>query len=99
VQSFGTEVGHGGPVTLTWSGLKAGTYLIESGTHPSIQGPMGLYGVLVVTDTSTSPATAYTGVTYNAYQPLLLSEIDPVQNSAVANAVVTPGFSETAVWS
>src|SRR5437879_8332593 len=29
--------------------LKPGTYLIESGTHPSIQGPMGLHGILVVT--------------------------------------------------
>ncbi len=29
--------------------LRPGTYLIESGTHPSIQGPMGLYGILVVT--------------------------------------------------
>jgi hypothetical protein len=30
---------------------------------------------------------------------MLLSEIDPVQNSAVQTAVSTPGFTETAVWS
>ena len=30
--------------------LKPGTYLYETGTHPSIQAPMGLYGVVVVTD-------------------------------------------------
>src|SRR5882762_522713 len=100
VQSFGTEVGTGATTALAWTGLKAGTYLIESGTHPSIQGPMGLYGVLVVTDTTTTPlATAYTGVTYDNDLPLLLSEIDPSQNAAVFSAVHTTGFSETAVWS
>jgi hypothetical protein len=117
VQSFGMEVeavAAGGtaptcvassPATgcgiLTWSNLKAGTYLIESGTHPSIQGPMGLYGILVVT---TAPngggvGTAYPGtspVSYNAEAALLLSEIDPVQNTAVDTAVRTVGFSETA---
>src|SRR5438270_10629176 len=56
VQSFATSVAPGaGSVMLTWSNLKPGTYLIESGTHPSIQGPMGLYGFLVVTTAPTSP--------------------------------------------
>src|SRR5437016_9020056 len=108
VQSFSTEVAAGATgVPLTWSNLKPGTYLIESGTHPSIQGPMGLYGILVVT---TAPAGATAGtaypavgttpaVTYNAEVPLLLSEIDPVQNNAVYTAVNTAGFSETKVWS
>src|SRR5215472_15383432 len=45
VQSFGTEVAAAATKALTWSTLRPGTYLIESGTHPSIQGPMGLYGV------------------------------------------------------
>src|SRR5437016_8757494 len=109
VQSFSTEVAAGATgVPLTWSNLKPGTYLIESGTHPSIQGPMGLYGILVVT---TAPAGATAGtaypavgttvpaVTYSAEVPLLLSEIDPLQNNAVAKAVTLPGFSETTVWS
>src|SRR6266436_4359507 len=109
VQSFATEVAVGTPQTLCWGvcgvtgapALKSGTYLIESGTHPSIQGPMGLYGILVVTNTTTAPATAYpavgttAAVTYNADIPLLLSEIDPVQNAAVQAAVATVGFSET----
>src|SRR4029077_20077203 len=109
VQSFSTPVIHGTPGTLTWTGLKPGTYLIESGTHPSIQGPMGLYGILVVTTApaGTTAGCAYPGATatapcavsYNAEIPLLLSEIDPVQNSAVNTAVNTPGFSETMVWS
>jgi hypothetical protein len=110
VQSFGTEVPPGTtPVALTWTNLKPGTYLIESGTHPSIQGPMGLYGMLVVT---TAPITGTAGCAYPGATPtaacavpystdirVLMSEIDPLQNSAVQTAVGTAGFSETMVWS
>src|SRR5437870_5694396 len=115
VQSFATEVAVGTPASLCWGvcgaggpALKPGTYLIESGTHPSIQGPMGLYGILVVTTAptgTTAVGTAYgtvgtaTAVTYNADIPLLLSEIDPVQNNAVNLAVQKAGFAETNVWS
>ena len=95
VRSFGTEVtvanGTAGKV-LTWNSLRPGTYLIESGTEPSIQGPMGLYGVLIVTDAN------YPGQTFDQDVALLLSEIDPVQNFAVQAAVQTSGFDETLVW-
>src|SRR5882762_1400048 len=107
VRSFSTEVAAGAPTALTWAALRPGTYLIESGTHPSIQGPMGLYAILVVTTApvGATAGTAYPAVgtvpavTYGAEIPLLLSEIDPVQNNAVAKAVTLPGFSETTVWS
>jgi len=113
VQSMSTEVTAGTTAPLTWSLLKPGTYLLESGTHPSIQVPMGLIGVLVVTTapSGTTAGTAYPGVTgattattvpavqYNAELPLEFSEIDPVQNAAVYTAVNTAGFSETRVWS
>ncbi|MFM0030737.1 Ig-like domain-containing protein [Paraburkholderia madseniana] len=100
----------GKTTSLTWSNLSPGTYLIESGTHPSIQGPMGLYGVLVVKapvgGTVSCPVAsqryqAYTNpaTCYDADVPLVLSEIDPVQNTAVAAAVTTTGFSETLAWS
>src|SRR6267142_7086914 len=47
VQSFSTEVAAGAVATsLTWTTPRPGTYLLESGTHPSIQGPMGLYGMV-----------------------------------------------------
>jgi hypothetical protein len=106
VQSFGAEVAVGATGTLTWGNLKPGTYLLESGTHPSIQGPMGLYGIVVVTTPAAAgvPGTAYgtvgstTAVTYASEIPLLLSEIDPVQNNAVNTAVNTAGFAESNVW-
>ena len=104
VQSFATEVAASGATVisgqvasgsaLNWATLRPGTYLLESGTHPSIQGPMGLYGIVVVT---ASPNTAYTGVAYGADVPLEFSEIDPVQNKSVQAAVTTAGFSETAI--
>jgi len=106
VQSFGTEVAAGATTALTWSALRPGTYLLESGTHPSIQVPMGLYGILVVTTApSTTTGTAYPAVgsrpavTYDAEVPLEFSEIDPVQNNTVNAAVNTVGFSESMVWS
>src|SRR5262249_44310331 len=96
VRSFATEVtvanGGAGKV-LTWNSLRPGTYLIESGTEPSIQGSMGLYGVLVVTDAN------YPGQTFDKDVALLLSEIDPVQNVAVQTAVQTAGFDDKLVWS
>jgi hypothetical protein len=103
-----------GTVSYTWTNLRPGTYLIESGTYPSIQGPMGLYGVLVVSSapTTTAAGTAYpspctaatagcvtTGVQYDRDAVLLLSEIDPVQNASTDIAVRTTGFSELTKWS
>ncbi len=110
VQSFGTEVAVGTtPTALVWNNLRPGTYLIESGTHPSIQATMGLYGILVVTTpATTTPAYTYTPCTtpgqlgcdsYDANLPVLLGEIDPVQNAAVDAAVRTANFSETKPWS
>ena len=103
-----------GTITYTWTTLTPGTYLIESGSYPSIQGPMGLYGVLVVAaaptgagTTSFAPGTAYpspagaittTGVPYDADSVLLLSEVDAVQNQAADTAVGTTGFSPLTKW-
>ena len=98
VRSFATEVKVADGATgksLTWSNLRPGTYLIHSGTQPSIQHPMGLYGVLVVGEST--PSTAY-GTAFDADIPLLLSEIDPDQNRAVDQAVKTSGFSDALVW-
>ena len=101
VQSFSTEVAHGATTALTWANLRPGTYLIESGTHPSIQGPMGLYGVLVVRTPASAGvrARAYPNVSYDADVPLVLGEIDPALNREIALDVVTPNFSETQAWS
>jgi len=85
VRSFATEVvanASAGTALPPWTSLKPGTYLIESGTHPSIQGPMGLFGVLRVIDASAANA-AYPNVAFDQDVPMLLSEIDAAQNQAV----------------
>src|SRR5438445_5886406 len=68
VQSFSTEVAAGvTPTSLTWTAPRPGTYLLESGTHPSIQAPMGLYGMLVVTCAPTANAECGTVPAGTAY--------------------------------
>jgi hypothetical protein len=102
VKSFATEVpaNTAAPATLTWNNLKPGTYIYETGTLPSIQAPMGLYGVLIVTQapvaasatTTFAPGNAYPGasstVLYDTDTALLFSEIDAVQNKAVDAAAM-----------
>lgn len=101
-RSFSPEAAYnGGTYSYTWAHLKPGTYIYQTGSHPSIQNAMGLYGVLVVTeapDTATSTAgTAYPAsttfpvhdaITYDADAVLLFSEIDPKQNAAVDQAAL-----------
>src|SRR5207302_2576805 len=110
VRSFAAEAAPNiGTQTYTWAALKPGTYLIETGTYPSIQGPMGLYGVLVVYTPAAAggsalgAGTAYSGtaytaaaptgtaysINYDANVPLLLSEIDSSQNTAVEQFLET----------
>ena len=96
VMSFATEAGAGAQTTLTWDAqaLKPGTYIYETGTLPSIQAPMGLYGVLIVTKAPVASPfaagdaypTAPGKVMYDSDTSLLFSEIDPVQNAAVDRA-------------
>lgn len=103
-RSFSPEAGaYTGTRQYDWSSLKPGTYLYETGTHPSLQAPMGLYGVLIVTtapNTATTPLTpgnAYPLVQYDSDVALLFSEIDPVQNAAVDKAAVA-GTNEYLTW-
>ena len=87
VRSFTREadaIDVAGPGTATYTYVvKAGTYLYQSGTFPSIEVPMGLYGALVVADAVAGEAY---GHTVDAEAVLLLSEIDPIQNPRVVDA-------------
>jgi hypothetical protein len=93
VQSMGAEVTAVAPgtvttpATLTWANLRPGTYLLESGTHPSIQVPMGLIGMLVVTcppgaTTCTAPGTAYGAVTQPTGHGAAQASVPAVQYGA-----------------
>jgi hypothetical protein len=70
--------------TYEWANLKAGTYLIASGSHPAVQLPMGLYAALKVD--VVAGLQAYPNATTTSYANdvvLLLSEVDPALNAAV----------------
>lgn len=75
----------GGTASYSWSNLRPGTYLITSGSHPSVQVPMGLYAVLRVT--GGVAGEAYPGIPYTKEVPLLFSEIDPALNQAVSAGI------------
>jgi VCBS repeat-containing protein len=77
VRALTTEAAaNGGIVTYQWTGVKNGTFLYQSGSHPAKQVQMGLYGALTV---GTYPGT-HDEVT------LLYSEIDPALHSPPAAA-------------
>jgi FtsP/CotA-like multicopper oxidase with cupredoxin domain len=72
VRSFDAETAAGGSGSYTWTGVKEGTYLYHSGTHPQVQVQMGLYGALTVGNY---------GIGNEA--TLVYSEIDPDLHAAV----------------
>jgi len=75
VRSFDAETAPATTGSYTWAGVKEGTYLYHSGTHPQVQVQMGLYGALVVTGLD-YPTVAQEEV-------LVYSEIDPALHAAV----------------
>jgi hypothetical protein len=70
--------------TYEWASVKAGTYLITSGTHIGVQVPMGLYAPLEVDVVSETQAYNDPDSRYGSKVTLLFSEVDPVMNAAVA---------------
>jgi hypothetical protein len=92
VRSFSHEAPPGGPgvpgaaTAYTWNDLKPGTYLILSGTHPSLQVQMGIYGVLIVRAAGGSP---YAGIGAPDQEiTLLFSEIDPAIHNVTDDAAM-----------
>jgi hypothetical protein len=109
VQSFTHEASAGGTALYTWTTLRPGTYLYQSGTHPSIQVPMGLYGALVVGGPATpADGTCGTGQQaaydtvdscYDADAVMIFSELDPLQNAMAAAATSVAGYPSTVNYS
>ncbi|MBI5443568.1 MAG: tandem-95 repeat protein [Deltaproteobacteria bacterium] len=83
VRAFTAETAPGAAGTYTWTGLRPGTYLYQSGTNPAKQVPMGLYGAVTA---DAAAGQAYPGVAYDAEVVLLYSELDATLNAAPAPA-------------
>jgi len=96
VKSFTHETApNGGIGAYTWSSLKPGTYLYQSGSHPAVQVPMGLYGGMT-RDAAAGAAYAASpniNAAYDNEVVLIYSEIDPALNDAVAAGTYgTPAY-------
>jgi len=90
VRSFGAEAGaSGGTQSYAWTGVRPGTFIYHSGTHPQKQVYMGLYGA-ATRDSAAGVAYPAVGtapaVAYDNEVVLFYSEIDPDLNAAVACA-------------
>lgn len=95
VRSFTTETAVGATRTYTWTAFKAGTYLYQSATHPSVQVQMGLIGAI---KKDAAPGQAYSGINYNGEAILVFSEIDPLLHEAIAIGDYGPGKRVTSTF-
>jgi len=90
VMSFSTQTaaattGGPGSATFTFTGLKPGTFIYQSGTNPATQVPMGLYGALVIRSGTAGQAYNNPASAYDNEQTVVLSEIDPDFNAFVGS--------------
>ena len=87
VMSFTQETTAGGGTGVyTWTNVRPGTQMYQSGTNPAVQVQMGLYGAVTKNFSAGPPQQAYNAATsYNSEAILFYSEIDPAFHQAVAS--------------
>ncbi|MBI1824386.1 MAG: multicopper oxidase domain-containing protein [Nitrospirae bacterium] len=87
-KSFTVEAASGGgTASYTFSNVRPGTHLYESGSNHAKQVQMGLYGALIVRPAGFSSSNLIdfdSNSTFNQERVLLLSEIDPDWHAAVS---------------
>jgi FtsP/CotA-like multicopper oxidase with cupredoxin domain len=87
VRSFTVEAppaSGGGPViTYSFGPLRAGTYVLQSGTHPGVQVQMGLAATLIVRPAASGRAYLDPSTVFDSELVLHFSEIDPVLHGSV----------------
>lgn len=69
--------------TYTWTNVRPGTFLYQSGAHVAVQVQMGLYGA-VTKDYAAGQAYSDPELEYDRDLVLVLSELDPVLHEAIA---------------
>jgi FtsP/CotA-like multicopper oxidase with cupredoxin domain len=79
--SFTNEVAPGTSGTYSWTGIRNGTAMYQSGSHVAVQVQMGLYGAVTA---DSAPGAAYPGVTFDSQLLLIYSEIDVDKHIAIA---------------
>ena len=102
VRSFTGETDVGATRTYTFSALKPGTYLYQSGTHPQVQIQMGLFGMVKQDATLTGVtgrllyASAAAG--FDVDLPVVLSEIDPAQHALIQGTLGSSLLADQQRW-
>jgi hypothetical protein len=81
VRSFTHEADLGATAVYSWPAFKPGTYVYQSATHPGLQIPMGLSGVV---KKDGAPGEVYAGIPYTTEVILAFSEVDAILHKAVA---------------
>lgn len=85
----------GGTSSITINNLRSGTFRYESGTHPAMEVPMGLYGALVVRPAAAGQAYNNVSSAYDNETIALFSEIDPAFNAYVdANGTIVDAVNK-----
>lgn len=82
IRSQAPEAPPNGSQSYSFSSLKPGTFLYQSGSHQAVQVQMGLYGALSL---DAAAGLAYTAVPYGSETVLLLSEVDVALHQAVSS--------------
>ena len=86
----------GGTRTYRFNLSKPGTFLYQSGTDPSVQVQMGIYGALIVRPANPAQAYDNAATAFDNEAVLLYSAIDPFLHHAVAdNTYGTGAFPST----
>jgi FtsP/CotA-like multicopper oxidase with cupredoxin domain len=80
VRSFTHEAAQGATADYSWPAFKPGTFLYQSATHPGLQIPMGLSGVV---KKDGAPGEVYAGIPYSTEVILCFSEVDAILHKAV----------------
>lgn len=88
VRSFTGETAPGATRTYTFTGLRSGTFLYQTGTHPQVQMQMGLAGMARIAGTATP--------TYEQDVPVVLSEVDVAMHGTIRDTLGTVGSQ--ALW-
>lgn len=100
VRSFTGETEPGATRVYTFSNLRPGTYLYQSGTHPQVQVQMGLFGMAkqdaALTGTAGRLLFANATAGFDVDVPVVLSEIDPDQHALIESTLGTDG--QQAQW-
>ena len=69
----------------TFTGLKPGTFIYQSGTNPATQIPMGLYGAVIIRPAASNQAYGTAASAFDNEQVAIFSEIDPAFNTYVGS--------------